>query len=549
MKTIIINGDRLAHLKDKMEASDMTSNIWGAEFADGAYDYKSSEITFKVAEKYDDGKLKLIDISNDGYPLSIKNLDNRFLRFPTTVFDYTPGMIGCRGSGTKLTAFRVGYFEYIDSYDEESGKSYTARLIPCTDRDGEYKYQIDDNVFIKNDFKEKVNSIRVDIEFYEKDADTKGLKYGVRWFSDADIEFKEDKIKRWLSVRYSQTNNFKIYFEDVTKNGKTLRNLVPKTHLGVLKSGKPVYEYTDLKLHDDLIEVDGREFELYYGCRISKVSDARRHKKLTGLTKGEYQIKSLRKIRGESPLVVHLNNTDIVNYIEHWPTTEFNNTNSWMIYVLKPKTSINDVYASNKSSGYSDEKFSDNLSKKVKQIVKDNKIKNNYHDAQKKQENSEVEQFVEYICDSESTEIQKDFKSLLGVKDKSLLTKKKNWILFKDDESNREIDAKNPKVRVAFEFQSSKDNSDPKHMDGIASRINLVGRGMDSDGNSCDLPYDTFIWVAKKHNHYNELLKLLKGFEWGDNHLKQVVFLTSEEILDSFDSDEVLKIDIEKDVL
>ena len=91
MKTIIINDDRLAHLKGQMVASDMTSNIWGAEFADGAYDYKSSEITFKVAEKYDDGKLRLIDISNDGYPLSIKNLNNRFLRFPTTVFDYTPG--------------------------------------------------------------------------------------------------------------------------------------------------------------------------------------------------------------------------------------------------------------------------------------------------------------------------------------------------------------------------------------------------------------------------------------------------------------------------
>ena len=46
MKTIIINDDRLAHLKGQMVASDMTSNIWGAEFADGAYDYESSEITF-----------------------------------------------------------------------------------------------------------------------------------------------------------------------------------------------------------------------------------------------------------------------------------------------------------------------------------------------------------------------------------------------------------------------------------------------------------------------------------------------------------------------
>ena len=48
---IIINGDRLSNFKQLIHASDMTSDIWGAEFADGAYDYQSNEITFNVTEK------------------------------------------------------------------------------------------------------------------------------------------------------------------------------------------------------------------------------------------------------------------------------------------------------------------------------------------------------------------------------------------------------------------------------------------------------------------------------------------------------------------
>ena len=544
MKTIIINEHRLAHLKSKMDEDSINSNIWGAEFTDGAYDFKSSEITFRVTEKYGDGKLKRIIIFNDGNPLSIKDLDKRFLSFPTTKFPYDNTMIGVRGSGTKSTAFRVGYFEYIKSWDEESERFYIAKLVPCQDEDGKYPHDISDDSFYKEDFKLNVESIRVDIEFYEKDDLPSGLEYGVRWFSDADIEFNEDKIKRWLSARYSQTNNFKIYFEDTTKGNKLTRDLVSKTHLGMLKNDKPVYEYSDLELYDDLIEVDGKEFDLYYGCRISSKSDAIQNKKLTKITKDEYDLyRAIAKQgrRGDSPLTVHLNHNGIVTFIKPWGYSEFDETTSWMIYFLKPKININEVYAANKSSGYSDEKFEDNIENEVRQIVKKTPIKNNYANSQKKRENSEVEQFVKYITDSESTEIQKDFASLLEVEDLSLLTEKKNWILFKDDESLREIDLRNPKVRAACEFQPSTEKSDTKHLDGIASRINLVGR--------CDSPYDTFIWVAKKHSHYNELINLLKGYKWEDNHLKQIVFLTSEEVLDSFFPNNVLKIDIEKDIL
>ena len=52
-----------------------------------------------------------------------------------------------------------------------------------------------------------------------------------------------------------------------------------------------------------------------------------------------------------------------------------------MIYVLRPKTSINEVYDFTKF--HTQKNFSEFESEKVKQIVKDNKIKNNYHDAQK----------------------------------------------------------------------------------------------------------------------------------------------------------------------
>ena len=263
-------------------------------------------------------------------------------------------------------------------------------------------------------------------------------------------------------------------------------------------------------------------------------------KKLQKETKKDYQIKSLRPIRGESPLLVHLNSTDIIVNIDHLSPSEFDSSTSWLIFFIKPKRNINSRYAINKSNGYSDEEFGNELRDKIKSIIKDNKIKNNYHDASKKAEDSEVLQWIDYVCDIESTEIQKDLKRMTGGL-KEEITKKKNWKPFKKDDSKREIDLRNESIRLWMEWQVSTMKSDTEHLDGISSRINLVGRQ--------DSPYDTFVWVAKKHNHADELKNLLKGFDWGDNHLKQVVLLTSDEAFSGFDLDELPVINIENDII
>lgn len=552
MQTQLIKGPLLAHLKGKMHEDSITSNIWGAELADGASDWGATEVTFQVRSKYDDGGLKKISVFNNGLNLpviKILNDDGGFLSFPVTQNTYGQNMIGVRGAGTKLTIFRVGFIDYIASFDE-NGKFYIAKLFYCSDENGENEIDFSDELFTKNYFQMKVLSIRIDITHYEDwidvpgwvelENDGKGLEYGINWFKDSDIKFDETKIKKWLSTRFGQTKNFKIYFEDETSK-KPLRSEVPQTHFGMLDGdNKPIYEYKNLTKHDKVIEVQGEKFELYYGCRISQVNDTLKHKRLQKETKKDYQLKSLRPIRGESPLLVHMNSTDIIVTIDHLSPSEFDASTSWLVFFIKPKRNINSKYATNKSNGYSDEEFGNELRDKVKSIIRDKKIKNKYHDASKKAEDSEVIQWLDSVCDSESTEIQKDVKLMTGGSKEQIITKK-NWKTFKVDGSNREIDLRNELIRLWMEWQASNKNSDTIHLDGIASRINLKGRQ--------DSPYDTFVWVAKKHNHVDELKNILKGFEWGENHLKQVVFLTTDEVFNGFDLDEVPIINIKNDII
>lgn len=552
MNTILINKHLLAHLKGKMHEDSITSDIWGAELADGASDWGATEVTFQIRKRYHDNRLHEITVFNNGENLPVSKIVNDnggFLSFPITKNSYGPNMIGVRGAGTKLTIFRVGFISYIASFDEDD-RFYIAKLFYCSDKDGKTEIDFSDELFTKENFQNKVRSIRIDIQYYddwndvpgwiELENDGKGLEYGINWFKDSDIKFNEDKIKRWLSSRFGQTKNFKIYFEDQTSK-KLIRSEVPKTHFGILnQDNNPIYQYKDLIKHDEIIEVQGEKFEIYYGCRISQVNDALKYKKLQKETKKDYQIKSLRPIRGESPLLVHLNSTDIIVTIDHLSPSEFDSSTSWLIFFIKPKRNINSRYATNKSNGYSDEEFGNELRDKLKSIIKDNKIKNNYHDASQKAEDSEVVQWIDYVCDIESTEIQKDLKRMTGGL-KEQITKRINWKSFKVDDSKREIDLRNESIRLWMEWQASNKNSDTEHLDGISSRINLVGRQ--------DSPYDTFVWVAKKHNHADELKNLLKGFDWGDNHLKQVVLLTTDEIFSGFDLDEAIVINIENDII
>ena len=121
MQTLLINKHLLAHLKGKMHEDSITSDIWGAELADGASDWGATEVTFQVRSKYHDNRLQKISVFNNGQNLPVSKIENDnggFLTFPVTQNTYEPNMIGVRGAGTKLTIFRVGFIDYIASFDE-----------------------------------------------------------------------------------------------------------------------------------------------------------------------------------------------------------------------------------------------------------------------------------------------------------------------------------------------------------------------------------------------------------------------------------------------
>lgn len=551
-RSFVISGDWLGSLKQKMEDSSMNSKIWGAELADGAWDYEAQEATFQVMSYYSgdsNGNINTMRVFNNGNKLITKIVQNRFLRFPVTRFTYTNNSIGCKGGGTKLTIFRVGVFTHIWSYDENN-QPYRAKLTFCSDDNGKVEIDFDDKNFNTSKYRDEVRSIRVDIENIEihnlptemhRYGPNRGVGYEVKWFNDSDVIFDQKKLLKWLSIRYSQVRNFKIYFEVKSNDGKDERKIIPRTHFSMMKDGRVVYEYTDLNKDNQLIDIDGYKFELYYGCRIAPNLDYQNKQMLDSMTKDEFPVRTLKSgIRTDVPLILHLNHTDIVSFVENFGSTAYDTDTSWMLYVLKPLQSINDFYAVNKSDGYSKEIFGKRLTQAVKDRIKQLKLKNNYANLSKKIEDSEVVQFINYVTNPNSTEIVKDFKSLLKLKDKKLFTSKKNWIKFKRDDSDREVDARNEKVHTWFEFQASTENADKPHLDGIGTRINLMGRK--------DSPCKNFIWVAKTHNLRKELIEVLKGFVWENNHIENIFLLESNNVMTSFDADEVSTINIEKDV-
>ena len=417
----------------------------------------------------------------------------------------------------------------------------------CSDEDGQKVIDFNSDDFTKQNYLNLINSIRVNTNFIDQEElpqemknNSKGIGYEMRWFKNADVQFDKNKLFKWLSIRYGQLNNFKVFFEDKTQDEKKVREILPKTHFRMFENKNPVYQYTDLTLDKNPIEVQGVEFDFYYGCRIAPKLDRKTNEELENRTKSENRIESLKtSVRGDVPLIIHLSNSDIVTFIDNLGSSQYDTDTSWMLYCVRPRVEINGKYAVNKSSGYSDESFGKELKEGVRNKISELKLKNKYENAEKKQENNEVKQFFDYITHPNSTEIRKDIRSLTNI-DVKTLANKKNWTLFKRDKSDREVDIRNNKGRIAIEFQASDKVSDTTHLDKIASQINLAGRG--------DAPYDYYGWVAKKHIHRNELIKLLQGLDWENNHMKTVILFEFNQVMDSFDADDIETISIDDEV-
>ena len=119
----------------------------------------------------------------------------------------------------------------------------------------------------------------------------------------------------WLSTRYGQKKNFKIYFENYEKPDDPKISLLNKTHLGLLDdNGNPVTQYTDFRnKYHKTFPVDGVEHELWWDCRISSKGDSyEEYQKLKEATKGWYGVKFLKShVRKESPMILHLNHQEL----------------------------------------------------------------------------------------------------------------------------------------------------------------------------------------------------------------------------------------------
>lgn len=540
MESFVINKDWIASLKLFINGSDVTSKDFGSEIIDNALDAGATRVEFSVLERHStNDNVKRIKIYNDGKPLSYNDSKELLLKLPVTKPDHhNMTDIGIRGVGSKLNGFRAGYVSSITSYNE--GRLYKLQLTPCSDEDG--KNPIDTNTLTMSTYENHVRSFKcecVDVEGDDKFTSEYGFEMELFWLPDAGIDYNRDKLMETNSLRFGQKRNFNIYFEEGKEMYKT-----PKTYFGMLDdNGNPISEYSQLNKVSECIYVDGVPFEVYWGCKISQTYDILKHKDYKQKTRDGITLSMGQGTKGDQPLLIVMNHIDVVthmygrNWWSSWDSKTYNN----LRIVVKPKLNINDKYGYNKNKGFSVVGFEERLGDAVIECIKDNKIKSKYHNAKQKQEESEVQQFLEYLLSNDFQ--NQEFRRLLQVKDKKILLKRNNWIPHRPDASAREIDLRCEKAKVAFEFQKSTNPSDQVHCDGIYSRISLLCRESS--------PYDTFVWVAKSHSHKPVLIDLLKGLKWANDgsHLKRIYFMTYDDCMSSFDYEDQEYIDIFEDVL
>lgn len=540
MESFVINKNWIASLKLFINGSDVTSRDFGSEIIDNALDAGATEVEFSVEERHSSNdNVKRIKIYNNGKPLPCQDSKDLLLKLPVTKPDHHEMTdIGIRGVGSKLNGFRAGYISSITSYDGD--QLYKLQLTPCSDDDG--NSPIDVSTLTMSTYQTDVRSFKcecVGVEKSDRFTSEYGFEMELFWLPDAGIEYSRDALMETNSLRFSQKKNFNIYFkEDDT------RHKMPKTYFGMMDgNGIPISEYSQLNKLNERIYVDDVPFEVYWGCKISPTYDIHKHKDYKLKTRSGNTLSMGSGTKGDQPLLIVMNHIDVVthmygrNWWSSWDSKTYNN----LRIVVKPKLNINDKYGYNKNKGFSDDGFEERLGNAVIKCIKNNKIKSTYHNAKQKQEESEVEQFLEYILTNDFQ--NQEFRRLLQIKDKKILLKRNNWITHRPDASAREIDLRCDKGKVAFEFQKSTNPSDQVHCDGIYSRISLLCRE--------NSPYETFVWVAKKHSHKSVLIDLLKGLKWADDgsHLKRVYFMTYDDCMSSFDYEDQEYVDIFEDVL
>ena len=534
----IIQDQHLAWFKGNKDEQGIKGNNFGVEGSDNAFDQDSMNFEMTINEYWPDtNKPKTIKLKNDGENLTPTIMGNEFIKMPTKSNKYSIKSIGCRGFGGKAEWTRAGMPKVVKT------KGYRMDFTPCSDADGKYPVDFDGLSHYNEDAYESVSWV-----ITEDDTISKGVETTIHVNKDCPLVFNLTSIHKYMSKRYSQLNNFNVVARDEVKNTTFKSKKVVFRSLD--KNGNLMSDISSLPKYPTKIKVDSPigeiEFTIYYNWRISSTNDKLKYEDWQEKSKDCYEFKIPNIKDASQPTLNVLNQNNILiqstgrgkGFWANWNPGQ----HGQLEIFVKPNKSLNPLLARVKSVGISVDSFRNDLAEKVGEIIRADKktFTGPYHNVSQKQEDNTVDQWLDLITNKQKGKMQRlALNTISEHLTPKLTSNKDSWIVRRDLEC-REIDVRF-KENILQEWQEG--TSDTGHLDGIESRLNLICRDTDT--------YKQLWWIAEKHTLRDDLVKLMKGFDWKENTTFEKVYLiTKDQMFDGWeDDDELSVINLQEDVL
>ena len=556
IKTHLIDDQGIASYKLHINSNTINAKNWGAEILDNAEEYNSSIVEIEVVGRWDNtlNSIKLLTIQNNGDWLSEEDAMDRFIKYPDKPYEYPNNGNGCKGAGKKKEEGKAyipkTYFAHPDGFVRLLKKT------PCYDVDGkdeavlENLTQEDYNNFIACD---KVELYKTDIKNEDIFDNGKGIKMHFYFWGDSEFQLQSYLLKQLAWTRYSNVKNFQINFKDV--NGDVEHH--KKAYFRMLdEHDNLICDYTELKKIDKIMNVkvpnknDVIPFQLYYGYSLSPSHDKDKYdiwskKYKTGI---EFRHPYLPN-SADVPVLNLLGVDDVIlaAYARNFFWSSGFKDYTGLNVFAKPLVDIRRFVSSDKSDGFT-ETTRTAFCGEVRKTFRDLKLKSPHHDASKKLETLEVQQFINRMT-GENRDLRNCFKLLVPYYNENQLKDKTCWIP-PGTLLDREIDLRNEYRYEGvdyvdlWEFQPSNEISDNYHLDGINSRIDILCLNDNTK-------YRNYYWVAKKHTKFSKIKELLISVSdsFKNTVFENIFFLTYDDTVNGFDEDKIMKLNIEKDIL
>ena len=535
-----IDIDSAANLKCKVNDNTINSGNWSIELIDNAIDANASCITFNFKSFYDDGRVKEMEIGNNGdrcFPGKAKDV---LFGSPTVLPEHDTADIGRYGQGVIGTCSSAGTWS-VKSYRED-GTPYIMSLVPCIDGEANTPHPSIGSM-THDTMSTDVRGYRL----YESDCENPheyNFSICIDFFKDCRIDITPESIEKAASLRVSQLNNFSVRIKNsadpVTEHSD---RPIRKTYFGALADdGTPISSIEQCKKAPEPFVYKGMKWTYYYCTAISSKHDREQYKILKGKVSNNFILEHEGSRDKGWPLFSILNQNGVVmctktKGLGYGIGHKYSSKRHLRLRsFLKPEGNVSDLFAQNKIMGFLDEKYEKGFKHALKKFQIKHDIRSDYKGIRSKDEDSLVQQFIDKITsDTDRGELLRyQVGALLGVKPSTLKDATDWGEPFKTD-------ARNEIVKLMMEFQ--KDTSDFRHVNDIEARINAVCR--------VNTIYESVIWVAENHTKRTKLIKQLKGLDWGDGktHLKRIYLLTHNDWVSGFDPSTIKYIDIREDVI